>query len=153
MIFSISDKTATIDCAAYEPTQDFRKIVAELRKGDEIDVHASVRPQARKHGRTLNIEGLEIIRLKDIMRQLNPICPHCLKRMKSAGKDKGYKCVSCGFKDPDAKKIESEVVRSLKTGLYLPPPSAQRHLTRPYSRLEKHNEGKPKTLLGQWHYP
>ena len=153
MIFSISDETSAVDCAAYEPTHDLRKIVAELRKGDEIYLHASVRPKARTHPQTLNIEGLEILRLTQIMSKLNPVCPHCLKRMKSAGKDKGYKCVSCGFKDPDAKKIESEIVRDLKEGLYLPPPSAQRHLTRPYSRQRKHNEGIPKKLLSQWHYP
>lgn len=153
MIFSISDGISSVDCAAYEPTHDLRKVVAELRKGDEILVHASVRPKARTHPQTLNIEGLEIMRLTQVMSKLNPVCPHCLKRMKSAGKHKGYKCPSCGFKDPGAKKTESEIVRDLKKGLYLPPPTAQRHLTRPYSRLRKHNKGVPKKLLSQWHYP
>ncbi len=153
MIFSISDDTSLIDCAAYEPTQDFRKLVAELRKGDKINVYASVRPSARKHGRTLNLEGLEIVQLNPILTKLNPICPHCFKRMKSAGKDKGFKCVSCGFKDPDARKLESKIERDLKPGLYLPPPSAQRHLTRPYSRVGKHNEGIPRNILTDWHFP
>ncbi len=153
MIFSISDDTSTIDCAAYEPTHDFRRIVAELHKGDEIKIHASVRPSARKHDKTLNIEGLEIVNLQRIVSKLNPVCPHCLRRMKSAGRNKGYKCVGCGYKDPKAKKLETEIEREIKPGIYLPPPSAQRHLTRPYSRLEKYNEGIPKSILTTWHYP
>lgn len=153
MIFSMADETSAIDCAAYEPTQDFRKMVAELRKGDEIIAYASVRPRASKHGPTLNLEGLEVSRIACVISQSNPVCPHCLKRMKSAGKNKGYKCPNCGFKDPDAQKIENEIERDLKTGLYLPPPSAQRHLTRPLSRLDKYYEGLPDKILCIWHYP
>jgi tRNA(Ile2)-agmatinylcytidine synthase len=151
VIFSISDETSKIDCASYEPTQKLRMIVKELRQGDKVNILASVRPMSRTHGLTLNIEGLEILQLAEIMHQLNPICPHCLKRMKSAGKNKGYKCISCGYRDPLAQKINTPVKRNIRPGLYLPPLTAQRHLTRSNSRLNKHNEGIPDDLVTIWH--
>ncbi|TFG32619.1 DUF1743 domain-containing protein [Candidatus Thorarchaeota archaeon] len=153
VIFSITDETSMVDCAAYEPTGNFRNIVMDLRKGDEVCVHASVRPKSRTHGLTLNIEGLEIVKLADDVLLLNPICPHCLKRMKSDGKNKGYKCVNCGFRDSNATKIETQVERKVSTGLYLPPLRAQRHLTRPESRLNKYNKGVPEVLADIWHEP
>lgn len=153
VVFSIRDGEQRIDCAAYEPTRTFRNVIKALRIGDEIKIHASVRPSSRSHGLTLNIEGLEIVNLGKEIRSLNPVCPHCLKRMKSAGNDKGYKCFKCGFKDRTAVKIETQVERDLKKGLYLPPLSAQRHLTRPFARFELQNSGKPSHLLSKWHSP
>jgi tRNA(Ile2)-agmatinylcytidine synthase len=153
VIFRIKDNRESIDCAAYEPTRGFREVIKALRSGDEIRVHANVRPKSRSHGLTLNVEGLEIIRLAAQIRQLNPICPHCLKRMKSAGKEKGYKCFKCGFKDQTAMKVESPVERTIKVGVYLPPLSAQRHLTRPMSRLGYTKSGKPGQLIEKWHSP
>jgi len=153
VVFGVRVDKHRIDCAAYEPTRGFRDIIKALRIGDEIKIHASVRPSSRSHGLTLNIEGLEIINLEKEIRTLNPFCPHCLKRMKSAGSEKGYKCFKCGFKDRTAVKIETNIERNLKKGLYLPPLSAQRHLTRPSARLELRNSGKPSHLLSKWHNP
>jgi len=153
VVFGLCDDNGRIDCAAYEPTRRFREIIKALRVGDEINVHANVKPSSRSHGLTLNIEGIEILNLAQEIRSLNPVCPHCLKRMKSAGSDKGYKCFKCGFKDRTAVKIESQVERSIKEGLYIPPLSAQRHLTRPIARLELRNSGKPPHLISKWHSP
>lgn len=153
VFFRLSSRRESIDCAAYEPTRIFREVIKKLHTGDEIQVYASVRPKSRKHGLTLNIEGLKVIKLMKQVRKLNPTCPHCMKRMKSAGTGKGYKCLKCGFKDHDAKKIENVVERTIKENVYLPPLSAQRHLTRPISRFGRTNSGRPKRLLVQWHSP
>jgi tRNA(Ile2)-agmatinylcytidine synthase len=153
IVFGIEDDTSRIDCVAYEPTKQFRDVVSLLQIGDEIQVHASVRPKSRTHDRTLNLEGLEVINLSPDIHYLNPLCPECKKRMKSAGTGKGFKCVNCGFRDPDGEKIETHKERQLTKGLFLPPLNAQRHLTRPSSRFDKDNSKRSFTMLAEWHYP
>ena len=151
VFFELGNDDERIDCAAYEPTRGFREIVRGLRVGDEICVHANVKPRSRKHGLTLNIEGLEILNLGPDVLLVNPDCPHCLKRMKSAGSGKGFKCFRCGFKDRNAAKVEKRAERTIKEGLHLPPLSAQRHLTRPLARINRSNSGRPEHLVSKWH--
>ena len=150
-IFSIEDDAQNIDCAAYEPTGEFRELIMKLRSGDVVNVHAGVRPKSRTHGLTLNTEGLEIIELANVSKVSNPICPQCGKRMKSAGSGQGYKCVKCGFKDKEIDKIETPELRDLRPGLYLPPERAQRHLTRPYDRSDRMNSDPPRHLIVKWY--
>jgi len=151
VVFGIKDDTSRIDCVAYEPTRHFRDIVANLQIGDGISVHASVRPKSRTHDVTLNLEGLEIHHLSPDTQFQNPLCPKCNKRMKSAGTGKGFKCPKCGYRDREGVKTKKEVERKITTGLYLPPLSAQRHLTRPLSRLKKNNSSQSFDLVGKWH--
>lgn len=153
VVFGIKDDTSRIDCVAYEPTRHFRDIVANLQIGDGISVHASVRPKSRTHDITLNLEGLEIHHLGPNIQSMNPLCPECHKRMKSAGAGKGFKCPKCGYRDRVGVKIKQDVERKITTGFYLPPLSAQRHLTRPLSRLNMNNSGQSFDLVGKWHYP
>jgi len=153
VIFGMKDDTGRIDCAAYEPTRQFRDLISELHIGDEVRVHASVRPKSSTHGRTLNLEGIEILRLASIAQPQNPLCPNCGKRMKSAGTGKGFKCVNCGHRERDGVKIETELERSIPLGLHLPPLSAQRHLTRPLSRRDRDNSGHSIEPNGKWHVP
>lgn len=153
VVFSIGDCSGMVDCAAYEPTGEFREIVGNLVEGDQVMVQAGVRPASRTHGLTLNVEGLDILKLAKTFKAINPLCPHCLKRMKSAGKDKGYKCFNCGFKDPKAKRNETLVKRRLREKVYLPPSRAQRHLTRPLARMTRRNQGVPVRLIDEWHRP
>jgi tRNA(Ile2)-agmatinylcytidine synthase len=150
-IFSIQDDETNIDCAAYEPTGEFRETIMKLAIGDSINVHAGVRPASRRHGLTLNLEGLEVMGLREVVEVSNPVCPKCGKRMKSAGAEQGYKCVKCGHRDKEISKIEKPLVRNLQRGLYLPPQRAQRHLTRPYARDGKMNSGIPSELVPKWH--
>ncbi len=150
-IFSIKDDSSSVDCAAYEPSGEFRDIVMKLRINDEILAFAGVRPASSSHGLTLNLEGLEVLEVSEQVESSNPICIKCGKRMKSAGSEKGFKCVKCGFKDRDATKIVRIVKRTLPKGLYLPPPRAQRHLTRPFARHGKENCGVPKAMIAKWH--
>ncbi|KXH71515.1 MAG: hypothetical protein AM326_11730 [Candidatus Thorarchaeota archaeon SMTZ-45] len=150
-IFSIIDRGDRIDCAAYEPSGEFREIVMKLRMGDLVRAHAGVRPASRTHGLTLNLEGLEVVELAKTSIFSNPLCPQCGKRMKSAGKEKGYKCVKCGYRDTEISRTERPLARDLLTGLYLPPVRAQRHLTRPLARSGKTNRNIPYGLISKWH--
>jgi tRNA(Ile2)-agmatinylcytidine synthase len=153
VIFKITDGSTNAECAVYEPTGEFREIATMLTVGDKVSLDVGVRPASRMHSLTLNVEGLRILQLTDKVNLVNPICPHCLRRMKSAGKEKGFKCIKCGFKDPQAKKTEIPVERQLKAGRYMPPPRAQRHLTRPNGRMNRRNKGIPNNLVEEWHNP
>jgi len=150
-IFSIEDEYGRTDCAAYEPSGEFREVVMKLMKGDLVNVHAGVRPASKTHGLTLNLEGLEVVEMAKAVEFSNPICPKCGKSMKSAGSRKGYKCAKCGHKDLESSKTETRLVRDLDRGLYLPPARAQRHLTRPLARVGRTNSGIPKKLTAKWH--
>ncbi len=152
VIFRIADgKKWSIDCAAYEPSGEFREVVLKLVIGDSINVHASVRPPSRTHGLTLNLEGLEVKELAKASKTSNPICPECGKRMKSAGRMKGYKCVKCGYRNLELQKIVTPLSRELHLGLYLPPERAQRHLTKPLVRARRNNLGCSGTPVTIWH--
>ncbi|MFW9845863.1 MAG: DUF1743 domain-containing protein, partial [Candidatus Thorarchaeota archaeon] len=153
VLFGIGDCSGRIDCAVYEPTGEFRETVSKLVKGDQVMVHAAVRPGSRTHGMTLNIEGLEIIKLAKRTKTLNPVCPRCSKRMKSAGTDKGYKCPNCGHRNLGGVKSELPLDTTLEETVYLPPPRAQRHLTRPIKRIGFQNKGVPERLVLKWHDP
>ena len=153
VFFNINDATGKIACAVYEPTGPFREHAMRLIPGDIVTVFAGVRPASSTHGMTLNIEGLEIVETATEMKPTNPICPVCLKRMKSAGKNKGFKCVKCGYRDREGKKIETIIDREVSSGVYLPPLSAQRHLTRPHSRLNRNNTSVPVEMIKDWHSP
>lgn len=151
VILRISDTTGEIDAAAYEPTGGFRETVRQLRIGDECRFYGSVRPRSRTHGRTLNLEGMEVLRVVPVIKHRNPLCPDCGKRLKSAGRGKGHKCAKCGFRSTELEKKAVPVERGLKKGVFLPPQRAQRHLTRPLERLNKCNKGVPSALIDKWH--
>jgi tRNA(Ile2)-agmatinylcytidine synthase len=153
LILQISDDTGVIDAAAYEPTGGFRVIIRRFAAGDICRFHGSVRPRSRTHGLTLNLEGVEILELSRVVKPFNPRCPKCGKRLKSAGRNKGFKCAKCGFKTSDLVRETVEVERTAKKGIYLPPESAQRHLTRPLVRQERSNDGVPLALIEKWHNP
>ena len=130
VIFSIKDKTGSIDCAAYEPTKQFRNIIRELTIGDKIEVYGGVREQPL----TINLEKIKIRKLvKQTEKVENPICPKCGKHMKSKGKNQGYKCAICGKKSDKAKFKEIE--RELELGFYEVPVCARRHLSKPLKRM------------------
>ena len=151
VIFSIVDESGSVDCAAYEPSGEFRETIMKLMVGDLVEVYSGVRPSSRTHGLTLNLEGLEVKELAKATVFSNPLCPNCGKRMKSAGRGKGYKCTKCGLKDTEITKIETVVKRDFHVGSYLPPARAQRHLTRPLIRRDKTNNGKASHLVAKWY--
>ncbi|MCC7558095.1 MAG: tRNA(Ile)(2)-agmatinylcytidine synthase [Methanobacteriaceae archaeon] len=129
VIFSLKDSSGEVECAAYEPTKNFRDTARKLIKGDELIVYGGVGNMG-----TLNMEKFSIKHLNDLYQEKNPICS-CGKRMKSAGKGKGFKCTKCGIKLREGSKIRVEVERDLDKGCYEVPPSARRHLSKPLVRF------------------
>jgi tRNA(Ile2)-agmatinylcytidine synthase len=128
VIFNLKDDSGSIDCAAYEPTKGFRDVVKNLKDGDLLKVYGGIGDKG-----SLNLEKIHVLKLAKVYESRNPIC-ECGKRMKSAGKNKGYKCMNCGFKLRYGTKDLIEVKRNIKKGFYEVPPSARRHLSKPLIR-------------------
>lgn len=129
-IFSLKDAVGdTIDCAAFEPTKNFREIIRKLIPGDMVVVYGSVTE------RTINIEKIMISRLSPKYEVKNPVCSSCGKRMKSAGSGQGYRCKKCGTRSDLTER--SELKRELEAGFYEVPPCARRHLAKQLLRFEE----------------
>ncbi|MDK2891875.1 tRNA(Ile)(2)-agmatinylcytidine synthase [Methanohalophilus sp.] len=130
--FKAADKKdKNIDCAAFEPTKNFRELVRKLIPGDLVILSGSM-----KDG-TLNLEKLEIKRLEPKFELVNPTCPSCGKRMKSAGKNQGYRCRNCKTTASEPEIIE--IPRDIEIGIYEVPPCARRHLSMPLIRKEQNS--------------
>jgi tRNA(Ile2)-agmatinylcytidine synthase len=154
VIFSIKDETGEVDCAAYEPTGALRKVARDLIVGDSIEAYGAVRKQSVGKLLTINLEKINILALAPKIVLQNPVCLKCGKRLKSMGKDKGFRCEKCGARFNDAKKVQTAMERRLKAGLYVTSTRSQRHLTKPLSRygLEKHH-AEAEGMIENWHSP
>ena len=133
VIFTLEDETGRVDCAAYEPTRGFRRVVRALRPGDRVRVCGGVREEDGIP-RTINLEKLSILELAPLFRRRNPWCPHCLKSLKSEGKGKGYSCKRCGAHFPHLKPELVRVEREVREGTFEVPPRCRRHLAKPLVR-------------------
>ncbi len=152
VIFSIKDDSAEVDCAAYEPTGNLRKIARELVVGDSVEVYGAVHKPTASKPLTINLEKINILNLQPKMSLENPLCPNCGKRLKSMGKNQGFRCEKCGNKFGDLKKKESVVPRALKVGLYVTSTRSQRHLTKPLRRYGLEKQGlEEKPMVEGWH--
>lgn len=127
LFFPLQDGTGHINCAAFEPTKNFRAIIKQLIIGDQIEVYGSVQEG------TLNLEKINVLVLADKTEASAPFCPQCGKRMKSAGKGQGYRCRSC--KTYAEGLVSRTQTRELETGYYEVPPCARRHLCKPLVRM------------------
>ncbi|MBU0761664.1 MAG: tRNA(Ile)(2)-agmatinylcytidine synthase [Candidatus Altiarchaeota archaeon] len=125
VIFGLTDKTGSIECAAYKPSRDFRDIASFLAVGDEIKVYGGI----SKYVKTINLEKIEVIRLNDILSSSRPVC--CNKNMSSAGRNKGFKCKKCSKKILKTGVKISQKNRSLFLGIYDVPAGSRRHLSKP----------------------
>jgi tRNA(Ile2)-agmatinylcytidine synthase len=129
VIFSIKDKTGEIDCAAYEPTKEFRNIIRELIVGDKLEVYGGVREKPL----TINLEKINVLNLEKHLDKIeNPVCPNCGKHMKSKGTGQGFKCKRCGTKEN--KPVLQEKKRNIKLGFFEVPVCARRHISKPLKR-------------------
>ena len=136
VIFRICDNTGCIDCAAYEPTKEFRDIVRALVPGDVIEVYGGV----RKEPMTVNIEKMRVIKLARYMKRVPNIrCPRCGGSMKSHGKNEVI-CRRCGYKLRGSKIPMVEVDRKIKPGWYEVPVIARRHLAMPLKLIYRHGK-------------
>ncbi len=136
-----------IRCAVYEPT-GLSAVAQRLVKGDIVRVGGGIRKASKNHPRVLNVEYIQVLKLTDIKLTLNPICS-CGKRLKSAGRNKGYKCESCDFKG--FKEREEVIVKreDIDERLYIPTPKAHRHLTKPLQRYGLKSKDYP--LIDGWY--
>ncbi|MCZ7356340.1 MAG: tRNA(Ile)(2)-agmatinylcytidine synthase [Candidatus Methanoperedens sp.] len=124
VIFEMTDDHS-LECAAFEPTKGFRKIITQLHIGDEITACGSVR------GGTMNLEKIKVKEL-NLHEARNPLC--CGKRMKSMGREQGYRCEKCGATKRE--QVMETLHRDLAPGFYEVPPSARRHLAKPLFRFQ-----------------
>jgi len=154
VFFSIADESGQVECAAYEPTGALRKAAMKLIVGDHVEVCGGVRKPSKNIPMTLNLEKIRLLKLAPKTAHQNPMCPKCGKRLKSMGKEKGFRCERCGSRYPRAEKVEVRLDREIRRGLYITSTRSQRHLTKPYRRygLEKHHE-KVEKLIENWHFP
>ncbi|UCE36025.1 MAG: DUF1743 domain-containing protein [Thermoplasmata archaeon] len=130
VIFKIKNR-GTMDCAAYEPTKEFRTLIRSLEPGDLITVYGGV----REYPLTINIEKIQIKKLIDVYEKVgNPVCKKCKKRMKSIGRGAGYRCIKCGAKVKEEDVKLEKVKRDMKKGFYEVPVCARRHLSKPLKR-------------------
>ena len=60
MFFYIFDDSGEIECGAYEPTKNFRKLVSDLRPGDIVKLFGGIGEQ-----NTFNIEKFQVVKLND----------------------------------------------------------------------------------------
>ncbi|MCL2477436.1 tRNA(Ile)(2)-agmatinylcytidine synthase [Candidatus Bathycorpusculum sp.] len=134
VIFSIADGTTEVDCAAYEPTGTLRKTAWELRTGDTVEVYGAVHKATATRPLTINLEKIKVLTLQKQIQTQNPLCPNCKKRLKSMGKNQGFRCEKCNIRFPDLKKQETNLPRTLTPGLYITSTRSQRHLTKPLRR-------------------
>jgi tRNA(Ile2)-agmatinylcytidine synthase len=151
VIFLLRDETGSVSCAAYEPTGKFRETVRRLEPGDRVRGFGGVRAANKETPRTLNLEKLEIIKAIARTSSHNPACPTCAKRMKSAGRKQGYRCERCG--SHATSKVQQESNRDVVEGIYLPPPRAHRHLTKPQLRYSRIHAGVSHAPSLNWHFP
>jgi len=154
VIFSIKDESAQVDCAAYEPTGVLRKATRKLIVGDHVEVYGGVRAPSQSYPLTINLEKIRVLTLAPRIVYYNPVCPKCGKRLKSMGRNKGFRCEKCGSRYADLGKIEVKREREIKKSLYMTSTRSQRHLTKPFRRygLEK-SHAKFKGLIEDWHFP
>ncbi len=154
VFFEVRYNEGTLGCAAFEPTGEFRGVVARLLPGDEVTVYGGAKKHDAAHPVTINLEKIRIDRLMDETTVENPTCPRCKKHMKSAGKGQGYRCEKCSLSAPTAHKQVVRKQRTLRAGYYVPDKKAHRHLTKPLSRygLEKESWNR-KPPSGEWHVP
>jgi len=150
VIIKITDGESIIDCAVYKPTGILTEIAKKMIKGDLVEIYGGVKPK-EKRGLTINVEKIAMIKPALKIVEKNPKCPICGATMKSNGKNKGFKCPKCK-KKANMTKIKVMVPRKISEGLFIPPPKAHRHLTKPmcrYGREKKYMVGK---LIEKWYW-
>ena len=130
VFFSITDRTGTLDCAAFEPTKEFRALVRQLLPGDRVVASGGV----HRRPFTLNLEKLELVRAVPAVTLRKPRCPACGTTMKSAGRAAGYRCRRCHRRSGAGSAVKEARTRTLSPGVYEVPKCARRHLSRPLER-------------------
>ena len=123
-----------VDVAAFEPSKSFKHKISKLLPGDRIIAFGGVKYNQQFSTNTIKLEKCEITHVSDKYTEISPQCPKCNRRMTSAGKDKGFKCKKCGYKDSKIHKEKIWIAREIQKETLIPPAQAQRHLVKPLIR-------------------
>ncbi len=142
VIFELTDGEDHIACAAFEPTGDFRWVVNKLVEGDVVTVYGGVKADVR----TINLEKIDVVKLKRLVGEKNPLCEMCGRRMESAGRNQKFRCRRC--KTYKTKKIKVDIKRDIEERMYQVPPGAMRHLSKPLVRDGRYLFPVPRFSLG-----
>jgi tRNA(Ile2)-agmatinylcytidine synthase len=153
VFFTLRHRTRNFNSAAFEPTGEFRQVVAALLPGDQVTVYGGMKKREADRLPTINLEKIRIEQLAGKFALKNPLCPRCHKRMKSAGRGQGFRCERCSATLRDSRKMIVEEPRSVRTGVYLPALKAHRHLTKPLSRYGNEKTWDQSPPSGEWHDP
>lgn len=153
VVFSIKDKDGQVDCAAYEPTGALRKIARKLIIGDYVKAFGGVRKPSKNNPLTVNLEKIRLLKVAPKIVFENPFCLKCGKRLKSMGRNQGFRCDKCGSRYPELEKIKVEFERDLKEGLYITSTRSQRHLTKPLRRYGLEKRSVNVKFVDGWHFP
>lgn len=130
VFMDVDTRFGTVQCAAYEPSKEFRSVLEWLVPGDGVEVVGELRDEPR----TLNLEKVHVVStVKELRKLSNPVCPVCSRTMKSTGKGAAYKCKKCGTRSYEP--VYAEVRRQIVPGWYEPPTAARRHLSKPLKRM------------------
>ncbi len=108
VFLTLAGDGATLQCAAFEPTKQFRDRVRSLRVGDRVTVCGEVSDG------TLKLEKFRVDELVETER-VTPDCAECGRSMASAGRDQGYRCRDCGTSADG--KVERAIERAIDPGL------------------------------------
>jgi tRNA(Ile2)-agmatinylcytidine synthase len=145
--FLVSKNGIDLTCFVYKPT-GITTQASQLTRGDLIRVGGGIRKASPKYGRTLNVEFFEVLKLQKKTILTNPACKRCNKKMKSKGRSQGFECIRCGKRA--SKKTIQIIPRKIKNQLYIPQPSAHRHLTRPQQRINIINKATKFVDSSKW---
>jgi tRNA(Ile2)-agmatinylcytidine synthase len=122
--FDVQMEGEKIRAVAMEPTKEFRSVLSNLRRGDEVRVYGGI-----TRTEIINIEKIEVISVSRITAVRPPLCKNCKTRMESAGKNGGFRCRKCGSRSKTGEERVEE--RGISPGFYEVPIIARRHLARP----------------------
>lgn len=148
VFFTINSSSNEISCAVYKPT-GITFVAKNLIKGDKICIGGGIKKATKKYPRTLNVEFIEIISLKQSFQKTNPTCIKCKKKMKSKGRNQAYQCIKCGLKSSSLEILK--IPRKIEEKLYIPKISAHRHLTRPEQRFGIINKNSKFNESSSWY--
>jgi tRNA(Ile2)-agmatinylcytidine synthase len=134
VFFALQDASGfSSPVAVYEPT-GLAQIASQLEIGDTIQLGCGVHVSNTINPMILNAEYISIVTVVKTYDLSNPLCKNCHKKMKSEGRNKGFQCDRCKYRDTIANKIPIPRDRNIQPGLYIPTPKSHRHLTKPSHR-------------------
>jgi tRNA(Ile2)-agmatinylcytidine synthase len=132
VVVRASTKLGDVDLVFYRETGPLNRVARMLMPGDRVRALGSLRPYKPRGVSVIAVEKLWVLEVARRIVEVNPRCPRCSARLKSAGLGRGFKCEKCGYEASGLSKIRVEMGRRLTPGVYFT--SRLKHLTAPPGR-------------------